>query len=148
MFGTQWFGMVLLTTGVVILFLDLILTSETCSHMMHDGIWLAGRQDPGILFLTQLRAFCFKYLFIWWCPGLTRRGGSSCAMWELPLRQTDSSCGTRAPEHVDLWLWVHQPSCSAACGILLPQPGVEPTSLALQGSLNHQTTRKSLAVGF
>ena len=36
----------------------------------------------------------------------------------------------------DLLLWhtrAHRLSCSAACGILVPQPGIEPTSSALQG---------------
>ena len=29
----------------------------------------------------------------------------------------------------------HGLSCSAACGILVPRPGIEPASLALQGRL-------------
>ena len=29
-----------------------------------------------------------------------------------------------------------------ACGILVPQPGIEPTHPVLEGSLNHWTTRE------
>ena len=37
----------------------------------------------------------------------------------------------------------HGLSCSAACGILAPQPGIEPTPAALEAqSLHHWTTRE------
>ena len=47
--------------------------------------------------------------------------GLSCGMWDLLLQRTNSlvvKCGL---------------TCSVACGTLLPQPGIEPTSPALQG---------------
>ena len=59
-----------------------------------------------------------------------------------------SSCGACAPEHVGsvvcrmqaLYLRhggsvvaVHGLSCPVACGILVPQPGIEPASPALEG---------------
>ena len=45
----------------------------------------------------------------------------SCIMWDTSLWCMDSNCATRA-----------QLICSVACGILIPQPGVEPESPALQ----------------
>ena len=44
-----------------------------------------------------------------------------------------SSCGTRASEHVGPVVVVCGLSCPVACGILVPQPGIEPTSPALEG---------------
>ena len=59
-----------------------------------------------------------------------------------------SSCGAQAPERLGsivcdtcaLQLWppcsavaVHGLSCPAACGILVPRPGIEPASPALEG---------------
>ena len=59
-----------------------------------------------------------------------------------------SSCGVRAPGSMDYIVWGTQPlslrhassvvvarglSCAAACGILVPQPGIKPTSPALEG---------------
>lgn len=43
-----------------------------------------------------------------------------------------SHCGPRAPGHVGLLFVTHRLSCSVACGILFPQPGIEPVSLALE----------------
>ena len=40
-----------------------------------------------------------------------------------------SSCGTH-----DLSIMAHRLSCPAECGILVPQPGIEPMSPALQGT--------------
>ena len=42
-----------------------------------------------------------------------------------------SSCGTWALESPGPV--VRRPSCSAACGILVPRPGIKPTSPALPG---------------
>ena len=44
-------------------------------------------------------------------------------------------------QHRDSLVVVHGLSCSTACGILVPQPGIEPVSPALQGRflpLDHQ----------
>ena len=43
------------------------------------------------------------------------------------------SCGTWAPEHAGSVVMTCRFSCSAACGISVPLPGIEPTSPALQG---------------
>ena len=44
-----------------------------------------------------------------------------------------SSCGAWAPGCVGSVVVVHGLSCPAACGILVPRPGIEPTSPALKG---------------
>ena len=43
-----------------------------------------------------------------------------------------SSCGVRAPEHADSIDVALCLGCSAVCGILVTQPGIEPVSPALQ----------------
>ena len=42
-------------------------------------------------------------------------------------------CGTQAPERVGLVAVVCRLGCSVACGVLVPRPGIKPTSLALEG---------------
>ena len=74
------------------------------------------------------------------------RGLSSCGLWALECRL--SSCGARAPGRVGsvvcstraLLLRCESSivvarglSCAAACGILVPRPGIEPASPALEG---------------
>ena len=44
-----------------------------------------------------------------------------------------SSCGAWAPECVGSVAVAHRFSCPMACGILVPRPGIEPTSPALEG---------------
>ena len=44
-----------------------------------------------------------------------------------------SSCGTWAPGRMGSVAVVHRLSCPAACGILVPLPGIEPASPALEG---------------
>ena len=44
-----------------------------------------------------------------------------------------SSCGAWALEHVGSVVAAHKLSCPAACGILVPHPGIKPTSSALEG---------------
>ena len=50
-----------------------------------------------------------------------------CGTWAslVAARGLHSSCGVWALEHVD--------SVVAACGILVPRPGIEPASPALEG---------------
>ena len=43
-----------------------------------------------------------------------------------------SSCDARAPEYVGSVVVARGLSCLAACGILVPRPGTEPVSSALQ----------------
>ena len=60
-----------------------------------------------------------------------------------------SSCGTWAPEHVGSVVVVCGLSCPAACGILVPRPGIEPTSSALEGGvLTTGPPGKSLFLSF
>ena len=67
--------------------------------------------------------------------------GLSCGMWDLLLwhagsllqRGLLSSCGARAPEYAGSVVAAHRLSCPAACGILVPQPGIELASPALEG---------------
>ena len=44
-----------------------------------------------------------------------------------------SSCGTWTPEHAGSVVAVHRLSCPTACGILVPRPGIEHASPALEG---------------
>ena len=43
------------------------------------------------------------------------------------------SCGTRAPERMSSLVAAPGLSCPAACGILVPRPGIEPMFPALEG---------------
>ena len=67
------------------------------------------------------------YLFIWLYLGLT------CSMQDFDSVLKDHSCSVKTlvadPGSV---VTVHRLSCSAECGILVPRPGIEPLSLALQ----------------
>ena len=47
-----------------------------------------------------------------------------------------SSCGTRAPEYVGSVVAVCRLSCPVACGILVPGPGIESASPALEGGFS------------
>ena len=74
--------------------------------------------------------FFFKliiYLFIGCVGSQLRHPGSFVAVSGLP-----SSCGAPAPEHVGSVVVVCGLSYPAACGILVPQPGMELVSPALQ----------------
>ena len=67
----------------------------------------------------------------------------------LLLAELDLSCGVRAPEHVGSVVVARGLSCSVACGILVPRPGIEPTSPALAGgSLTTASPGKSLNTTF
>ena len=60
--------------------------------------------------------------------------GLTCGMLDLSLWCVAFSCyGTRALEHMGLLVAVRRLSCSKACGILVPQPEIEPVSPALKG---------------
>ena len=67
------------------------------------------------------------------------------------LARSGLSCGTGSSLcHVGSFIVVHKlsscgvwASCCAACGILVPQPGIKPSPLALQDRfLNHWTTKE------
>ena len=55
--------------------------------------------------------------------------GSVVAVGGLP------SCGTWALESAGSVVVAHRLSCPVACGILVPRPGIEPTSPALEGGV-------------
>ena len=67
--------------------------------------------------------------------------GLSCGMWDLccgtpaPERVGSVVCSTRAVSLrlVSSVVVVHWLNCPVACGILVPRPGIEPTSPALEG---------------
>ena len=60
---------------------------------------------------------------------------SSCGTWapeclgSVVVVRSLSSCGVQALEHVGSVVAVHGLSCPTACGILGPQPGIEPRPL-------------------
>ena len=64
---------------------------------------------------------------------------SSCGMWAPECTGSVvgarwlSSCGVRALERVGSVVVACGLSCPVACGILVPRPGIEPTSSALGG---------------
>ena len=67
--------------------------------------------------------FCFvflKYLFIQLHQVLV----AACGIFH---------CGTRAPEDAGSVVAARRLSCPTACGILVPRPGIEPVSPALEG---------------
>ena len=56
---------------------------------------------------------------------------------------TLSSCGMQALEHTGSVVALRRLSCFTACGILVPQPGMKPTSPCIAGRiLSHWTTRE------
>ena len=59
-----------------------------------------------------------------------------CIIW-------DFCCRGQAPECMGSVVMVHRLSCPVVCGILVPQPGIKPTTPALQGRFfNHWTIRE------
>ena len=73
--------------------------------------------------LSSLSFSLLKYLFIYLTVS-----GFSCGTWDLHCSVWDLSLWC-----VDSVIAVHGLSCFAACGILLPWPGIKPPSPALQG---------------
>ena len=60
-----------------------------------------------------------------------------------------SSCGAQAPKRAGSVVVAHGLSCPVACGILVPRPGIEPVSPALQdGFLTTGPPGKSLNYQF
>ena len=88
--------------------------------------------------------FLKNYLFIYLAVS-----GLSCGMWDLCFGMWDlffvacrlfvvacrllSSCGPRALEREGSVVVARGLSCPEACGILVPRPGIEPASPALEG---------------
>ena len=63
--------------------------------------------------------------------------GLGCSTWDFHCDLWGSVTVARALSVVACSL-----SCSMAWGILVPRPGIEPASPALQGGPNHWTTRE------
>ena len=80
-----------------------------------------GQYFSFILFLKNI------YLFIWLHCVLVAAHGIFVAACRLL-----ASCGTQAPERTGSVVVVCGLSCPTACGILVPQPGIEPASPALE----------------
>ena len=74
-----------------------------------------------------------------WHTGSRARGLSSCGTQAPECAGSVvaacglSSCGVWALEHVGSVVVAHGLSCPAACGILIPQPGIKPASPASEG---------------
>ena len=86
-----------------------------------------------VQFFGEIYIYLFTYLA---ASGLScSTQALRCVLWDLSLQLMDSSPGRWAQQ-----LWCAGLSCSVTCGILVPQPGFEPESWALQGGLNPRTT--------
>ena len=66
---------------------------------------------------------------------------SSCGVWapehmgSVVAVRGLSICGTWVPERAGSVVAARRLSCPTACGILVPRPGIEPASPALEGRL-------------
>ena len=82
---------------------------------------------------------CFPYLFIYLVSWLHRALVAACSIFAAVRRlfvaahRLLSSCGTRAPERAVSVVAARGLSCPAACGILVPWPGIEPVSPVMEG---------------
>ena len=76
--------------------------------------------------------FCFLNLFIYLFDLSYCMQDLHCIMQDL-YGVWARECGTWAPEHAGSVVVTLRLSCSTACGTLVPLPGVEPASPALQG---------------
>ena len=108
-------------------------------------------QQIGKLFTTIiLYSFLFLYFYFFGCiaSSLRHTGSSlrhagpfgaacrllpSCGVRVFWFFFLFSSCGVQAPGCVGSVVVVHRLSRLTACRILVPQPGIEPTSPALEG---------------
>ena len=70
----------------------------------------------------------YLFVFIWQHQVLVAALGIF-----LVVRGLLSSCGMRAPKCVGSVVVARELSCPTACGILVPQAGMEPASPALEG---------------
>ena len=76
--------------------------------------------------------YCCFYLFS--CIGLR---DLHRIMQDLSLQHTDTPS-----ERVSTVVGEHGLGCSAACWVLVPRPGIETVFPALEGILNHWTTKE------
>ena len=98
-----------------------------CTNMMFlENLQLISRER--CLWLFVLVLFLKKYLFVYLAAS-----GLCCVTWVLSLRCMDSLVGAHVRQSRGSVVRAHGLSCSTACGILVPRPGITPTSPALQG---------------
>ena len=124
--------------------------SKGTQPYIHACIWSL-RDSPPIQAATQhwaLWPIVKTSVFIWLCWVLVvalRIFVALCRSFSGGLWH--SSCNAWALDHVVPVVAAYQFSCSVACGILVPQPGIEPMSPALQGRfLTTGPPGKSLAL--
>ena len=87
------------------------------------------RFSDSLYLITVLSLCSFQLnLFIWLC----RISDASCRIFFAPCRSFLAARGVSLVARAPV-VAVHQLSYPAACGILVPQPGIEPVSSALQG---------------
>ena len=99
------------------------------AFLCQDDLGSPGKTGTFILF------YFFFNIYLFGCVGSQlqhagsslHHGGSFIVMHGL------SKCGAWALEHSGSLTAGHRLSCPEACGILVPQPGIQPTSPALQG---------------
>ena len=88
--------------------------------------------------------FFLIFIYFWLCWVLVAARGISVLACGLL-----SSCGVQAPECVGSVAAARGLSCPVACGILVPRPGIEPMSSALESRfLTTGPPRKSLELLF
>ena len=104
-------------------------------------LWIV---NPPTLFFFEIVFFKKIYLFIyfWLHQVLVVARRPFVAVCRLL-----SSCGAQAPKRAGSVVVAHGLSCPVACGILVPRPGIEPVSPALQdGFLTTGPPGKSLEI--
>ena len=86
----------------------------------------------------------FILFFYFGCAGSSLWCGAlCCGMLSFSGCSVQASLGVaRGLEHTSSVVVALGLSCFAACGMLVPQPGIEPESPALECSLNQWTTRE------
>ena len=110
-------------------------------HLSLVPLFASGIWPPFLLplhshFQLKMNLLFLKYLFIpLIASGLScRQGGFSLHHLSVWPMDSLSRCGLQAPEHSGPVVAAHGLSCSEACGILVPLPGIKPTSPGFQDS--------------
>ena len=122
--------------------------AQEVTHIWGLAVPVISLLSQGRVFLAYMELLCVPHshplvvvvvlnLFIWLCQVLVearQHAGSFIAAHGLFVvaRRLLSNCGARAPESTGSVVAVHGLSCPAACGILVPQPRIEPASPAME----------------
>ena len=102
--------------------------AQTHVHWVSDAIQPSHPLSPPSP-LAPRYSFFKKHVFIWLHLVLAPAFGifiATCGVY---------CCGARAPEWMGSVVVARRLSCSVACGILVPQPGMEPSLPALEGGV-------------